>query len=177
MDTRNLKELLTEIVKNKNEEIYSLACNVLEVDEDKRTITAEPINGNAQIYDVRLQSELSASEGLVIFPKVNSVVIVTFINSMAGFVSLFTEIERVVLDCEEIAINGGDNKGLVKVEPLTDKINTLENELNNLKTLLASWVPVATDGGAALKTVLTSWFNSQITITLEDDLENKKVTH
>lgn len=173
----DLKEILREIVKTENEEMYSLACKVVEVSEDKRTLKADPINGNARLYDVRLQSEIGYSTGLVIFPKVGSVVIVTFINNFVGFVSLCTEIERVVLDCEEIAINGGDNKGLVKVEPLTDKINTLENELNSLKNLLASWLPVATDGGASLKTLLAGWFNSQITITLEDDLENKKVTH
>ncbi len=177
MDKKSLKEVLTEIVKDRSEEIYSLACEVIEIDEGKRTITADPINGNARLFDVRLQSEINGTTGLVIFPKKGSVVIVTFINKSIGFVSISTEVDKVLLNTEEVIINEGDNKGLVKVEPLTDKINALEKDVNQLKGLISSWVPVPTDGGAALKTVLSSWFSSQLTITLEGDIENDKVKH
>mgnify|MGYP000984092529 CR=1 FL=1 len=52
---------------------------------------------------------------------------------------------------EEVIINGGELGGLIKVQELTKKLNTIESELNSLKQLFASWVPVKGDGGAVLR--------------------------
>lgn len=73
--------------------------------------------------------------------------------------------------------NGGSNSGIVKVSPLTTKLNNIENKINQLITVFNTWVPVANDGGAALKAALTAWLSSTLNITLPADIKNDKVQH
>lgn len=173
-----IKKMLRQITEDKNAEIYSVVCTVESVDEAKRTADVAPINGNAEIFDVRLQSSLNGSNGACMFPVVGSVVVVTFLNNLTGYVSLFSEIDKMVLDVDnEITIDGGQNGGLVKINDLLNKLNTVENDLNNLKSLLSAWVPVPADGGASLKAVLAPYFSQTITPTVLVDIENDKIKH
>lgn len=171
-------KMIKTIAEDKTAEIYSVVCTVESVDEGQRTADVAPINGNAEIFDVRLQSSLNGLNGLCIFPVVGSVVVVTFLNKLTGYISLFSEIEKIVLDVNDtIEINGGTNGGIVKVNDLLNKLNAVENDLNNLKSLLSAWVPVPSDGGASLKTALASYFSQTITPTLLVDIENDKIKH
>jgi hypothetical protein len=78
----------------------------------------------------------------------------------------------------KIVMNGGANGGLVKVQDLVQRINTLESDLNKLKKVFSTtWMPVANDGGAALKTAATDWSSAILTETQRDDIENEKVKH
>lgn len=178
MSDNTIKSLLREITKDRTVEIYSVLCSVDSVDHSERTIDATPLNGDAQIFNVRLQSEINSNIGLCIFPVIGSVVIVTFMNKLTGFVSTFSEIDKILIDTtNEVIFDGGSNGGLVKVTELTNKINVLENDINTLKTLLSAWVPVPTDGGASLKATLSTYFSQTITPTIKTDIENDKIKH
>lgn len=79
---------------------------------------------------------------------------------------------------------GGVIKDIDPTDPtigLLAKINNLENLLNDLQTKFETWVPVANDGGAALKTILTVttpiWDFPQIVLTKRTDLENSNLLH
>ena len=60
---------------------------------------------------------------------------------------------------------------------MADSVNEIKNDINQLKTLINSWVPPGPDGGAALKGILSSWAVSSISPTIKTDLENEKVKH
>jgi hypothetical protein len=92
-----IKDILKKLYENK-EEIYSVLCSVVEVDEGQRTIHAKPLNGSAEIFDVRLQTMLSGVIGIVNFPKVGSDVIVNFISKEVAYVALNSEIEKIQLN-------------------------------------------------------------------------------
>ncbi len=92
-----IQDILKKMMQNK-EEIYSVLCSVVEVDESQRTIHAKPLNGSAEIFDVRLQTMLSGVIGIVIFPKVDSDVIVNFISKEVAYVALNSEIEKIQLN-------------------------------------------------------------------------------
>jgi hypothetical protein len=171
-----IKEAIQNIVKNE-EEIYSLIGVVAEVDESKRTTTVFPIDGSAQIYDVKLQANESGTTGLVQIPTEGSEVVVKFLSKETAFVSLCTEVDKVLIDTEEITINGGSNGGLININDLITKINTVENDLNSLKLALTSWVPVPNDGGAALKAATATYSGQTLTPTVVTDLEDTKITH
>lgn len=112
-----------------------------------------------------------AKKGCVITPVSGSSVIVSRIgDSDELFVEMFSEVESVVFD-------GGKNEGLVKVKELTGKINTLETEINNLKTIFSAWVPALGDGGTVLKTAITTWAGSQLQVTNKADIQNEKIKH
>lgn len=81
----------------------------------------------------------------------------------------------VFIDKEGVVLNGGELGGLVKLDDVTKKINALENQLNQLKNILKAWIPSPNDGGAALKSAISTWASQPITLTKPADLENKKV--
>ena len=149
----SLKKIIQDIA-NRNEEIYSKVCKVISVNRDKRTCDVRPINDEEDlIYGVRLQADMEIDEGYVIFPAVNSNVVVTFINKMTGYVGLCSKID-------EIQLNGDQFGGLIKIERLTDELNKTKAVLNAIKNVLTTWTPVPNDGGAALKTAATTALSS-----------------
>ena len=83
----NIKQLLQTIVKDPTVENYSIVCSVSEVDEAERSVDVKPLNGDAEIFGVRLQSEFNSTAGFCLIPSVGSVVIVTFLNNKTGYVS------------------------------------------------------------------------------------------
>ena len=174
-----IQEILeTFIVKVINKEkFYSLYGTVKSVNETARTCVVEPIGDEADYDDVRLQATSSSTVGVVLIPTVGSVVAVTFVNDTAGFVSLYTAIDKLLIDTASTVFNGGDNDGLVKINDLVSQMNKTEKDINDLKTALSGWVSVPNDGGAALKTALTSFFGTTLKLTVKKDMEDTKITH
>jgi hypothetical protein len=91
-----------------------------------------------------------------------------------------------------ITLNDGSYEGLVKVIPLTEKINIVENDLNDLKSNLSGVLAnlaltIAGGGGSTPVTVaslyallngsLLGYVGHVIEPTLQLDLENRKVIH
>ncbi|MDD3079088.1 MAG: hypothetical protein PHH37_08290 [Paludibacter sp.] len=112
-----------------------------------------------------------AKKGIVVTPVIGSSVIVSRIgDSDELFVEMFSEVYGVVFD-------GGENEGLVKVKEITDKINAIETDINNLKTAFSTWVTSPSDGGAALKAVTATWAGSQLQVTNKADIQNEKIKH
>lgn len=181
-DKRNIREILNEIVKNRDE-IYSIVAKVIEVDETARTIDVEPLNGDAEIYGVRLQADIESTNGVVVIPKVDTNVIVTFMNKSTGFVSLVTDVDKVhimseteiTIDCDDITINGGDNDGLVIVSELVTKLNNIENWISQFATVWSSHVHTDPISGSTGTTVSPA--PTPPTTTVQSDLENDKVKH
>lgn len=141
-------------------------CKVDEVNGSLCDVT--DISTDTQILDVRLQGQ--ESDGMLLIPKVGSLVGVTMINKVQGYVSLYSDIDS-------IRFGDGSFDGLVKVQDLTTKLNNLENDVNELKNLISTWAPVPSDGGTALKTILATWYASSLTVTNKTELENDKITH
>lgn len=76
-----------------------------------------------------------------------------------------------------IELGGNSNMGILKVVQTVAKINIIENDINMLKSLIATWVVVPADGGAALKALLTAWAASLIVNTSTGNLANPNVKH
>ncbi len=180
----NTAESIRALIK-KNE-FKTFACSVLQVNQSERTCDCRPLNGDADIFGVRLQSDINATSGLYAKPKIGSNVLVTIIRKNDAFVSLFSDVDNYeivigntsfVMDGSTIKMNGGSLGGLVKVQANVSKLNTIENSINSLKQILTAWVPVSNDGGAALKTAITTWAGQALTPTTILDIEDTKVKH
>jgi hypothetical protein len=173
---KSISELLKQIVHDPTIEVYSIVCSVASVDETARTIDAKPINGDAEIFDVRLQSSINSSVGFVAIPKINSFVVVTFLNKLTGYVALCTEIDKILIDTPEITINGGNNGGMVNSGDLVGKINSLEQKVNDLITACSSQIVTLAPSGAF---PLASFFSSvtPLTPTQTADIEDTKFKH
>lgn len=116
-----IREIFEEFVSNEltKERFYSLIGKAVNVDEDKRICDFEPIDDIAIREGVRLQSVISETKGFVLIPKENSFIIVTFLNSSTGFVSLTSEIEKVHFEA------GGEDLKTI----LNDLIKEIKNAL------------------------------------------------
>ena len=75
------------------------------------------------IDEVKLNATCTDGRGIVIHPTVGSIVLITSIDGVQWFVSMFEQIDTIV-------INGGQNDGLVKINELTAKLNELVNLFN-----------------------------------------------
>ena len=166
MSKNEVTSALTEFVEAKSKGNDSLVCKVISVDLPTNTCYCEPINGDSEIQNVKLTTNITgAGVGFLLIPKINSLVVVTFLDNSSAYVSMVAEVD-------EVNVNGKTLGGLVKVIDLTTKLNNLENKVNALITGISGWVPVPNDGGAALKVALTAWLSSSLTPTVRANIEN-----
>jgi len=181
-----IREIFEEFVNNElnKERFYSLIGKAVNVDPDKRICDFEPIDDIATREGVRLQSVISETKGFVLIPKENSDIIVTFLNRSTGFVSLTSELEKIIWDADSTQVNGGDNGGLINIQPLINKINQLENALNNHIAIFNSHIHITTATVAATPTpgiiaptTPGDTTNTITPITQKSDLEDTKFTH
>ena len=129
--------------------------------------------GNIVIPDVRLRaSELDDDGEMLVIPKEGSAVIV---GSLNGDLSQLVVLQVDHID--SIVINGGELGGLINIEQLTEKLNAIEDDINSLKAAITDWLPVAQDGGAALKTAVSTWAGQQLTRSEKSDYEDEKIKH
>lgn len=103
----NIGDLIRQLASNPNDFIKSLICVVREYDSDYQTVNCEPINTdnfdldnpNPDNYlnDVRLTAFKIGDVDLVgqiSIPKINSYVIVSFIDGNDKFISMYSQIDK-----------------------------------------------------------------------------------
>jgi hypothetical protein len=148
----------------------SLVCTIIKgsIDTTNMTCDCDPLDGSAYLLDVRLNANYT--KGFTLIPKDESIVIVTQLSDATAYVSM-------VSDVDQIYLAGDDNGGLVKVSELVDKINRVENQVNNILNVLKTTViPLAPSGTYPFAPLYASILD--ITpLTQVNDLENKTVQH
>jgi hypothetical protein len=165
------QDIITAIrqIANIGDEVYSIVCKVKQgsVDLNEKTCICVPINGDAEIWDVKLMAKNQT--GLFIIPKDNSDVIVTMTNKTSGYVAMFSELE-------EIQLNGDNEDGLVKINDLVTKLNNLESAFN--QHILLYNAHIHSGGTISGSTAVPAVVDTQsLTPTIKNDLENTKVKH
>ena len=175
-----IAEIIQHIATQGLGEIYSKVCKVTAVDKSARTVDVEPLDESADIKAVRLQPDISKSTGLVQIPRNGSMVVVTFINEATAFVSLVTDPEEIIIDTDQVTINGGGNDGLINIRDLVTKLNNLENMLNaHIVVFNAHTHPYFPGPLAQAPTSVTATPDTQTPLvpTVKLDLEDGKVKH
>ena len=141
-DENDLAGALKTITKT-SDEVYAKVCEVLEIDQDEKTVNVKPVDDTAEIYNVRLQAE-SESGGLVLFPKVGSMVLVVFINKNNAAVVNTSEIEKLELVIENSELQIDKDKFLFKREQVQLEVDQegflLKKENETLKKLMADLI-------------------------------------
>jgi len=162
-------------------------CVVDSVDEAKRTCNVTTISNEVEleIPDVYLQA--STDNGFILYPKVGSDVAILLQEKVHPIVVMYSAVDKVLASQPLWQFNKGENGGMVKVIELTQKLNAVENDLNNLKTLLTSVLtlingnpPSAPVLGLTLATnfaPLTPYTTAVIVPTVQTEIEDTKITH
>lgn len=178
---RQIKEAIQHLAGTHNkDEIKLVQCEVESVDVDTRTCNVVTISGLATytIENVALMSAID--DGVLILPKIGSIVSVIHNKKGIKFVSQFSEVESIVIITGDTTIeikdglvqfNDGSFDGFVKIKDLVEKLNNLENLVNQFIGLYNGHVH-ASNG-----VVTTSVVTKTLTPTQQSDLENTKITH
>jgi hypothetical protein len=159
---------------------------VVSVDEQTRTCICSSVNGDAGVTNMEVRLMACVDDGELRIPAVDSAVVVCYSLRNAPFILMYSAIDKVVkivgnsgysIVNDKLQLNDGQMGGLVKVEPSVAALNALQNDLNNLKSILNAWSPAPNDGGAALKLALASYMTNTLTVTQQSDIENTNITH
>ena len=126
---------------------------LVSVDKYLNTCDVDPLDGDAGLLDVKLTATEGNQTGFIVYPEIDSSVIVTFLDKDTAFISMCTEVEEVVF-------NGGTNGGLINIDTLILELNKNNAILTALIQGFSTFVPVTNDGGAALKTLMVSALSS-----------------
>lgn len=151
-----------------NDLVRLLLCNVESVDIQKRIALVTTISGSTSFeFEVNLQT--SVSDGLIIVPKVDSDVVVLFSKNTNPLIIQYSDIDEYIL-------NGFDFGGMVKVIELTEKINNLENKLNDLITACSNQIVTLAPSGTF---PLAPYFTSVTPLiqTQQSEIENTIIKH
>ena len=159
MSETNINDLFRKYVQQ-YQHATPIKCEVKEINEN--TITAAPLSGAVELKRVYFNKNFLL--------KVGSIVYITMLDDGIGFVSQYSELTEVVLVSDSYG-------GVPIADEVTNEINSLKDQLNELKTAFSSWVTVPNDGGAALKAITASWAVQQLPPTVSKDIQNEKVKH
>lgn len=181
---KRIGEQFGEFLAERFNQSLSHAVTVRKVDDDYAEV--EEFDGDAPIR-VPLMCLNAGTAVLKVKPKQYSTAIILYTEGDVNrpvFVG-FTEVEEINVVVGEssvkitdglIEFNGGENKGMVLAESVKDKLNKIENDINALKSAIASWTPVPSDGGASLKVATSTWYAQRLVSTQLSDIENDKIT-
>jgi len=153
-------------------------CEVISIDMDNRLCDCKAIGGDSDFDVPSVQLMPEPNDGQLIVPKIGSAVRVGITQRNEPFVVMFSEIDTVYMVAETLyQFNDGSLGGLVKVQELTDKINALENQINDiLQVLSTTSIPLAPSGTYPFAPLYASILPI-LPITIKEDLENILITH
>jgi hypothetical protein len=149
-------------------------CEVESIDIPNRNVICRA-TGGIDIPDIPVGLMTTIGDGSYIIPRIGSTVYVLMNPLLNPFIILYGETQSVILTSSKtITLNSDEYGGMIKIQELTDKINTLENALNKLITLYNAHVhPVS---GAATGPT-TSLDTDVIENTTVADIENPDILH
>lgn len=177
--TGNIRDIMKELVKDNDSEIFSKVCKVLSVDEKLRTADLEPIDGTANILNARFQASTNKATGVVMIPKVDSMVIASFISPSKSWISGVDEPEKILIDAPELIINGGAKNGLIIYDELKAELERNKAILEGILGVLrgASIPEPGNAAPSALQAALRAALIGKQTGDFGDHLINEKVKH
>ena len=89
----NIRDALKKITEKDG--LFTVVGQVTKVDKQNKVCVVEPLNGDPEIFGVRYCPTESDSVGLILHPKVDSFVLVGFLDEENAFIALTTEFETI----------------------------------------------------------------------------------
>lgn len=149
---------------DKGESLSMAVCEVVSV--NGFTCNVKTVTGAAEVEIDGVNLCCDDVDGMLIKPVVGSNVLVVF-SATVGYVLKYSEVDTVTY-------HGGTLKGLLKLEQTVEKLNNLENKVNDLIVACSSQIVTLAPSGTF---PLASFFSSvtALTPTVEADLKNDKI--
>lgn len=119
-----LKNVIRQMVENFAQDTKSMIGKVTEVDVNERTCTVLPLQYEKEddelvIYDVMFQAGGSSNSGLTLVPKIDSLVMVSFIEEDTAYISLMSDVDKISIKSEQEDLKAILTDMLTAIEQLT----------------------------------------------------------
>lgn len=142
---------------------------VTAVNQEEQTMDATGITDGLEFFDVQL-----GVGSVVIYPAIGAACLVAIVEGQPSdaFLLSASEVERIeVTASASIVMNGGYNGGLINIDALTEKINTLVDTFNKHTH------QVSTTGSATSQTGTAAAITTPADKLKREDYEDKLITH
>ncbi|MBR3659075.1 MAG: hypothetical protein IKN61_04105 [Bacteroidaceae bacterium] len=151
-------------IANGNGSFTCFTAKVTSVDGETCDVELEGM----KLTDVRLRAVMNGEDSkILVTPKIGShVLVVDLSGNLSQLAAVgYSEVEKIEIDAtDKIIFNGGNNKGLIQIEKLTQKLNELVIAIN------AHTHPVVSGSATGVMVSALSPFSSS-------DYEDTKITH
>lgn len=176
IDSENFNKSVKNIVLNttdyeQNSTNTEINAQNFEVNGENTTFNLSTIFEVISSVDIKLQALNMILQATNI--DINGITTITGVTTVNGAATIngATAMNGTVI------IDGGANGGVPKGSEITNELNKLVTDVNNLKSILSSWTPVANDGGAALKALISTYSSTTLTAVNVANISNDNVTH
>lgn len=182
--TRTLIEALRQVNGTTlTDKVQMILCTVESVNEQENTCDVIQISGDAEVSipNVRLQADVS--DGILYLPAIDSTVIVVISDYVTPFVAQYSEIDQILYDVGDstievregkITLNSGLFGGLIKIVQMVQRMNIIENKVNEIIAAYNLHTHPVTGGATGLP---VSLITGTLTPTVRTDIENDKIVH
>ena len=161
---KQIRESIQKIANAGSRSSHFLNAEIVSVDSETCTVKRNGL----ELSDVRLSAVVDGNKkNLVIKPKIGSLVLIADLSNgqMRDLVIIgWSEVDS-------ITVNGGDLGGLIKIQELTDKLNSLVTKFN------AHTHQVSTTGTAAAQTGMAVTTAGTATQFSKSDYEDENIKH
>lgn len=166
-------EILKDLFNNRGGSMKVIAAlqwaEVISVNQEEKTMDVKALSDGLEVYDVQL-----GVGSVVMYPKPGSMCLIGMIedqNTNAILISA-EEVDIVEITAStEISFNGGANGGLINIDALTEKINSLVQTFNDHTHL------VNTQGTATAQSGTAQATTNKATKLRKEDYEDNLITH
>jgi hypothetical protein len=174
-----LSSALYNAIKKVNRASVVVEATVISVDESAFTcdVSVGDSVSSSTYYDVPLRVLVSQQASVVEIPEINTKCVICFRDSNIGRpqILMIHKALKILVLCDQIIFNNGTLGGMVKVNDLVTRLNTIEQDINTLKAAFSSWTVTPNDGGAALKSAAGAWYGQPLVPTQVSQIENLKI--
>lgn len=150
-------------IANGNGSFTCFTAKVTSVDGETCDVELEGM----KLTDVRLRAVMNGEDSkILVTPKIGSHVLVVDLSGNLSQLAVvgYSEVEKIEIDAtDKIIFNGGNNKGLIQIEKLTQKLNELVIAIN------AHTHPVSGNATGTMVNTLSTFRSS--------DYEDTNITH
>lgn len=172
---------------------------VKSVDEDKALLSAELSmdEPGAVTGEITLNTVKGDNAGIILVPKVGARCILAAVDTDSGVYTLLraSEYDKIKIKAGDRTLevkdgqwtfDGGSNGGLIKIDSLVEKLNNVENKMNDLIAVFLNHKHVSATSGSPTSNVQSPTLLldmilpntlQQLETTQSTQIENKKITH
>lgn len=141
-------------------------ATVVSIEED--TCTVQMLSDNEGVHTEGIRLQVFGNS--VLKPATNAECLVLHIENddSLGLIIWCSKIT-------EMTINGDENGGIIKWPKLKQDLELMKQAIEGLQQVFTAWVPLANDGGAALKAASETFTTLQLPSF--EEIENEIVKH